>query len=164
MGFLSNCLSTIGRFLRRLAHYLWLLLKVATVLAATVLLGAGLFLGWLSLDADKRLENVAALTSPEKAKLPQPITVYSSDGKLIGSSGAQQRIVVTGDNISPFAKKATVAIEDQRFYQHHGIDFQAIARALWVNIRAGGRVQGASTITQQYVRNVYLNFEKTSLR
>ena len=57
--------------------------------------------------------------------------------------------------------KATVAIEDRRFYQHDGIDVEGIARALWKNVSAGQVVEGGSTITQQLVRNLYIGREKT---
>jgi penicillin-binding protein 1A len=58
-------------------------------------------------------------------------------------------------------KTAVIMVEDQRFYQHPGIDFRGIARAIWENIKAGEKVQGASTITQQLVRTLFLNQEKT---
>lgn len=148
----------------RLARFCWLSLKVIAVLVALAILLAGISVAFLAIEADKRLGDVAALTNPSQARLPQPIKVYSAEKRLIGSSGAQQRIIVTGNRISPNMRNATVAIEDQRFYQHQGVDFQAIARALWVNARSGASMQGASTITQQYVRNVYLNFEKTNIR
>ena len=57
--------------------------------------------------------------------------------------------------------KATVAIEDRRFYQHDGIDVEGIARALWKNVSAGQVVEGGSTITQQLVRNLYIGREQT---
>ena len=58
--------------------------------------------------------------------------------------------------ISPWMPKATVAIEDRRFYQHGGVDVEGIARALWKNVSAGEVVEGGSTITQQLVRNLYI--------
>ncbi len=58
-------------------------------------------------------------------------------------------------------KNATVAIEDKRFYQHHGVDFTGIARALVDDIKAGHVVQGASTITEQYVKNAYIGADPT---
>ena len=57
--------------------------------------------------------------------------------------------------------KATVAIEDRRFYQHDGVDVEGIARALWKNVSAGQVVEGGSTITQQLVRNLYIGREQT---
>ncbi len=63
--------------------------------------------------------------------------------------------------ISAWMPKATVAIEDRRFYQHGGIDVEGIARALWKNVSAGQVVEGGSTITQQLVRNLYIGREQT---
>ena len=57
--------------------------------------------------------------------------------------------------MSPWLAKATVAIEDRRFYEHGGIDYLGIARAAWTDVTAGKVVQGGSTITQQLVRNLY---------
>ena len=61
-------------------------------------------------------------------------------------------------------KQATVAVEDQRFYEHHGVDFQSLFRAIVADIRAGSTVQGGSTITEQYVKNAYVGNERTYTR
>src|SRR5450756_3149205 len=61
-------------------------------------------------------------------------------------------------------KQATVAVEDERFYTHHGVDFQGVVRAMIENFRAGGVVQGGSTITEQYVKNAYVGNERTYTR
>ena len=61
-------------------------------------------------------------------------------------------------------KKAIVSVEDNRFYEHSGIDFKAIARAIWVDLRGGGYIEGASTITQQLARNVLLTQKRTMTR
>ena len=66
--------------------------------------------------------------------------------------GSQARVVVPSEDISPLVKQAIVAIEDKRFYEHHGIDVHGIVRALWSDL-TGGPVQGGSTITQQFVKN-----------
>ena len=58
--------------------------------------------------------------------------------------------------MSPWLPKATVAVEDRRFYQHGGVDYEGIARALWKDVSAGKVVEGGSTITQQLVRNLYI--------
>ena len=67
----------------------------------------------------------------------------------------QNRQPVPLRKISAWMPKATVAIEDRRFYEHGGIDVEGIARALWKNVSAGEVVEGGSTITQQLVRNLY---------
>ena len=61
-------------------------------------------------------------------------------------------------------KQATVAVEDERFYEHHGIDYLGVVRAMVENVRAGGVVQGGSTITEQYVKNAYVGSERTYKR
>ena len=63
--------------------------------------------------------------------------------------------------MSPWLPKATVAIEDRRFWQHGGVDYVGIARAAWTDVTAGKVVEGGSTITQQLVRNLYTGQEKT---
>src|SRR5688572_20532653 len=68
-------------------------------------------------------------------------------------TGNNNRIIVDDSDISPYIKNAVIAIEDRRFYSHEGVDYPGIARALWQDIAARGAVQGASTITQQFVKN-----------
>ena len=92
--------------------------------------------------------------------MPQDATIYDRDGKVIGIVAQASREPVSFGNISKNAKDAIVSIEDERFYDHAGIDPIGIARSVYVNFRAwasGGdsTSQGASTITQQYVRNAY---------
>jgi penicillin-binding protein 1A len=80
--------------------------------------------------------------------------VYDVAGRKIGTLlSNNQRILVESDQISPYMKQAAVAIEDQRFYEHRGVDFVGIGRALVADIIPGGSTQGASTITQQFVKN-----------
>ncbi len=80
--------------------------------------------------------------------------VLASDGTPLATlTGNEKRILVESDEISPSVKQAVVAIEDERFYEHRGIDFLGIARALQQDIVSGGAVQGGSTITQQFVKN-----------
>jgi len=93
----------------------------------------------------------------------QPITrnTYIFDGSrrphlLAVLRGDQSRVIVSSDEIAPVVKQAVVAIEDRRFYQHQGIDYLSIARALGTDLLAGHSVQGGSTITQQFIKNAYL--------
>jgi penicillin-binding protein 1A len=80
--------------------------------------------------------------------------VYDAYGhKLATLTNNQGRILDSSDEIAPVMKEAVVAIEDQRFYEHRGVDFQGIARAVWQDITSGSAQQGASTITQQFVKN-----------
>src|SRR5262249_57676434 len=91
--------------------------------------------------------------------------VEGGRGSLIGVLAAvENRTAVPGDAISPWMRKATVAIEDRRFYQHGGIDPEGILRAFVADLSAGHIVQGGSTITQELVRNLYLSREQTLQR
>jgi len=91
--------------------------------------------------------------------------VYASDGSLLGSIPADHnRVPVTLAQMSPWLPKATVAIEDRRYYEHGAIDYVGIVRAAWADATAGKVVQGASTITQQLVRNLYTGDERTLQR
>ena len=91
--------------------------------------------------------------------------IYAADGSLLGSIPAEKnRQPVPLDQISPWVGKATVAIEDRRFYEHGGVDFVGIARATVKDIQAGKTVQGGSTITQQLVRNLYIRHRERTVR
>ena len=91
--------------------------------------------------------------------------VYGANGSLIGVLPAvENRTAVPRDEIGSWMPKATVAIEDRRFYQHGGVDPIGILRALVTDVSAGHIVQGGSTITQELVRNLYLSPEQTLQR
>jgi penicillin-binding protein 1A len=91
--------------------------------------------------------------------------VFGANGRLIGVLPAvENRTAVVPNAISPWMPKATVAIEDRRFYQHGGVDPIGILRAFVADISAGHIVQGGSTITQELVRNLYLSREQTLQR
>jgi penicillin-binding protein 1A len=91
--------------------------------------------------------------------------VYAADGSLLGSIPAEKnRTPVRLRKVSTWTQRATVAIEDHRFYEHGGVDYEGIARAAWRDLRAGHVVQGGSTITQQLVRNLYISKERTLQR
>ena len=105
------------------------------------------------------------LAGPPPIEVPQTTVYFAADGTVIGeSSTTGNRYWVDLDEISPYVIDATIAIEDRRFYDHHGFDWIRIAGAVLANLKAFGKVQGASTITQQYARNLFLSHEKTWLR
>ena len=89
-------------------------------------------------------------------QLQVPLRIYSRDGRLIASIGEQRRIPVRYDQIPVQLVHAFLAAEDDRFFQHHGVDWQGILRAALANARAGGVRQGGSTITMQVARDVFL--------
>jgi len=90
--------------------------------------------------------------------------IYSSDGVLLARLYEENRDVIGIEKIPKDLQNATIAIEDKRFYQHVGFDPYGIARAMWINVRGGSMEQGASTITQQLARNIYLSRKKTIAR
>lgn len=93
-----------------------------------------------------------------------PLRVFTSDGLLIGEFGEEKRRPVSISEVPLVMQKAILAAEDDGFYQHYGVDPAGIARALVSNITAGGKSQGASTITMQVARNFFLKREKTWTR
>jgi len=93
-----------------------------------------------------------------------PLRVFTADGYLIGEFGEERRAVVHIQNVPDIMKQAILSAEDDRFYQHGGIDYIGIIRAAAANLLGGGKRQGASTITQQVARNFFLTGEKTYTR
>jgi penicillin-binding protein 1A len=89
-------------------------------------------------------------------QLQVPLRVYTRDGKLISSIGEQRRIPVRYDQLPKRLIQAFLATEDDRFFRHHGVDWQGILRAAVANLKAGGIRQGASTITMQVARDMFL--------
>jgi penicillin-binding protein 1A len=107
--------------------------------------------------------NLPSLDSLTDYRPKIPLRVYSADNVLIGEFGEERRNVVRFKDIPDIMKKAVLAIEDDRFYEHGGIDYTGIARAALHNLFGGTR-QGASTITQQVARNFFLSSEQTYKR
>lgn len=93
-----------------------------------------------------------------------PLRVYTEDGLLLAEYGEKRRIPVTYDEIPEQMVHAILASEDDRFFEHPGVDWQGIARAAYVLLKTGQKGQGGSTITMQVARNFFLSFEKTYLR
>lgn len=93
-----------------------------------------------------------------------PLRIYSADGLLIGEFGEERRDFVKINETPIFLRKAILAAEDDRFYQHGGVDYIGVLRAAYSNFSGGGALQGASTITMQVARNFFLTKEKTLTR
>jgi 1A family penicillin-binding protein len=92
----------------------------------------------------------------------QGTRIYSSDGVVLAQLAHENREPVPIDKIPKEMQEAVIAIEDERFYQHSGLDYRGLVRALWINLRGGDLTQqGGSTITQQLARNIYLSPQKT---
>jgi len=94
-------------------------------------------------------------------RYPGPTIVYAGDGKELARLYEQYRVPVSIDRIPAHTLRAVLAAEDRRFFQHHGLDWRGMARAAWVDLRAGQVVQGGSTITQQLVRLDLLDDRRT---
>jgi penicillin-binding protein 1A len=91
-------------------------------------------------------------------------TLFDRNGEQIATLGTRKQAFISLAEITPEMQQAIIAIEDSRFFLHPGIDIRGIARALWVDLKRGRRAQGASTITQQLARVLYLSPEKTVQR
>lgn len=93
-----------------------------------------------------------------------PLRIYSEDGALLGEFGEERRAVVRVQDTPLVLRQAILAAEDERFYQHGGVDTLGVLRAALANIVSGGAKEGASTITMQVARNFFLSSEKTFRR
>jgi penicillin-binding protein 1A len=134
-------------------------LGMAGVLLALLVTGM-LLIGFMLAMAYPNLPPLDSLTD-YRPKIP--LRVFSADNVLIGEFGEERRNVVHFNEIPDVVKKAVLAIEDDRFYEHGGVDYLGIARAALHNL-TGGQRQGASTITQQVARNFFLSSEQTLKR
>ena len=141
--------------LRRLLR--WALIAFA----ALVLLGA-IALGTLYYLIAPKLPDVETLRTVE---MQEPMYVYARDGRLMALFGETRRYPVDIEAVPPRLKQAFIAIEDARFYQHHGIDPKGIGRAIWLLATTDAkRVPGGSTITQQVARQFFLSSEYSYTR
>ncbi|MGW3123953.1 transglycosylase domain-containing protein [Streptomyces sp. NPDC001107] len=129
-----------------------------SVLAGAVLAGIALpAVGALGLAAKGSVESFDELPATLKTPpLSQRTTILDADGGQIATVYSRDRTVVGLKDISPYMQKAIVAIEDSRYYQHGAVDLKGILRALNKNVQSSGVAQGASTLTQQYVKNVFV--------
>lgn len=93
-----------------------------------------------------------------------PLRIYSSDGHMLGEFGEERRALVKIQDVPDVMKQAILAAEDERFYEHGGVDTLGVLRAAYANFIGGGKRQGASTITMQVARNFFLSSEKTLTR
>ncbi|MFC9733077.1 transglycosylase domain-containing protein [Streptomyces roseolus] len=129
-----------------------------SVLSGAVLAGIALpAAGALGLAAKGTVEGFDEIPSNLKTPpLSQRTTILDSEGGLIATVYSRDRKVVPLEKISPYMQKAIVAIEDARFYEHGAIDLKGVLRAINKNAQSGGVSEGASTLTQQYVKNVFV--------
>ncbi|MBV6700530.1 transglycosylase domain-containing protein [Kitasatospora aureofaciens] len=126
------------------------------VLLAGIVLPAA---GAVGLGAKNGAESFESIPDDFKAPpLTQATQIFDAKGGLIAKVYERDRTVLTADQMSPLMRRAQVDIEDARFYEHGAVDLKGVLRAITKNAESGATVQGASTLTQQYVKNV--NVEK----
>src|SRR4029077_11755765 len=149
---------------RGLVSVKWNYFRIMTIVAGGVTLFA--FLGAYAL-ACAYVYLVPTLPSTDamrNAELQVPLRVFTRSGELIAQIGEQRRIPVTYAEIPELVKHAFVAAEDERFFEHHGIDYFGVIRAAVIDVISGHKTQGASTITMQAARNMFLSLDKTARR
>jgi penicillin-binding protein 1A len=133
-------------------RYLVLISRICVVLSAAIVL-----IAFANVCAYVYLKPALPdVDSLREVQLQVPLRVYTRDGRLIASIGEQRRIPVRYDQLPPKLIQAFLATEDDRFFRHHGVDWQGILRAALANARAGRISQGASTITMQVARDMFL--------
>jgi len=109
---------------------------------------------------------IAKLMGPPPLAVPQSTIYFAEDGTVIGETDidGQKRYWVNVEDISPHLIESTISVEDKRFYKHLGFDFRRIAGAILADIKSLSKAEGASTISQQYARNLFLSHDKTWTR
>jgi penicillin-binding protein 1A len=144
-------MSPLVKYLPKLVYWLAALLLGGLMLIVAGIAGAYIYLqpSLPSVEAMRRIE------------LQVPLRVYSSDGKVIAQIGEQRRNPVSYEQIPELVKQAFIAAEDDRFFEHAGFDYQGIVRSVIVNLIPGYRLEGASTITQQTAKNLFLTNDRT---
>jgi len=136
------------------------LVKALLIIGVVFALVITLLMGYAFLVAKPNLPKISALTDYNPKT---PLRIYTADKVLIGEFGEERRKVIPLNEIPQSMRNAVLAIEDDRFYSHGGVDYVGILRAAATNLR-GHLSQGASTITMQVARNFFLSNEKTFSR
>lgn len=135
--------------------------KIGIIISGLILFAVFFMLGATLTNATpKILLYVTGIHNWEYQPRSQTV-VYYSDGQEMSRLGYQR---IYSEEFPAFIKEAVVAVEDRRFYEHAGFDARGIGRAIWVNLKAGSRAEGGSTITQQLARTLFLDNEKTYAR
>ncbi len=133
-------------------------LALATLLILAVVTGS---LAGLTLVFSVNLPQINDL---ERYRPSTMTDLYDRKGRLIGSFALERRVVVNYDDFAPVLRQAVISIEDKNFESHWGINVLRIAGALWHDLRSHGRAQGASTLTMQLARNLFLSADRTAAR
>lgn len=135
-------------------------LRIVLVVMLSVLVAVGALVGWFYTGI-----GLPDLSSLDEYKAAQNSKVFAADGSLLCElRGDQDREIIAIAEMPDALKKAVIAIEDSDFYNHTGVNWKAVIRAVWANVVKGSVVQGGSTITQQYVKNAYVGPKRTLWR
>lgn len=141
-------------FIKKSITYFGASLLILGILGSLALVGAYLYL-------TPKLPDIETL---KDVQLQVPLRVFAKDGELIAEFGEMKRSPLKYEEFPKQLVQAVLAAEDDRFFEHPGVDYQGILRAVYYLIRTGRRAQGGSTITMQVARNFFLSPEKTYLR
>ncbi|TKB73228.1 MAG: PBP1A family penicillin-binding protein [Nitrospira sp.] len=139
-------------------HRPWRWWQILLISLGTVVLLGALSTGGALWYFSKDLPALDQLGTYQPSLVTQ---VYSADQQLIGQFFIERRILTPVALIPERLRRAVIAVEDVRFFEHPGLDYIGMLRAAWTNVRRGGKVEGASTITQQLARSLFLSSERT---
>jgi len=142
----------------------WNYFRFLTVIAGSVMFITLMGAYALACSYVYLVPTLPSIESMRNVEMQVPLRVYTRSGALIAQIGEQRRIPVTYDQIPELVKHAFLAAEDERFFEHHGIDYFGVARAVAIDFISGDKSQGASTITMQAARNMFLTLDKTYRR
>src|SRR6202008_3813776 len=139
-------------------------LLIAAVLAGSVMLITFCAAYGLACSYVYLVTSLPSVEAMRNVELQVPLRVFTRSGALIAQIGEQRRIPVTYEQIPELVKHAFIAAEDERFFEHHGIDYLGVVRAALIDVLSGAKSQGASPITMQAARNMFLTLDKTYRR
>jgi penicillin-binding protein 1A len=142
----------------------WNYFRLAVIVCGSVMLITLLGAYALACSYVYLVPTLPSVESMRNVDLQVPLRVFTRNGALIAQIGEQRRIPVSYDQIPDLVKHAFLAAEDERFFEHHGIDYFGVVRAVLVDLISGEKSQGASTITMQAARNMFLTLDKTARR
>lgn len=134
----------------------WLLILAGSGVFFTIFAVAGIYF--------YVIPHLPATESLQEVRFQVPLRIYSRDGKLMAEFGEKRRSPLKYEEAPDLLIKAVLASEDDRFFEHPGVDYQGLLRAAYYLLRTGEKGQGGSTITMQVARNFFLSFEKTYMR
>jgi penicillin-binding protein 1A len=154
--------TRVRRRRRKPHHPIWHKVAIPLgILAALVLVAGGIAAAW----AINIYNSAPPLSSLKPVQKGRSSAIYAADGSLIGFIRSENVRQPLPEKAQPqVLRDATIAIEDKNFFEHGALDYEGIVRAAWKDLEAGAAVQGASTITQQLVRNLYIHNPENTLK